>query len=82
MLNWYAMMWRRNRHMKTIDYYMNLPYKLEIISDPDEGGFVAHYPELPGCISVEETVDSVVKIWKIPKEHGLKQHKGLCVSTL
>ena len=30
--------------MKTIEYYMNLHYKLEIDPDSDEGGFVARYP--------------------------------------
>ena len=27
--------------MKTLEYYMNLPYRLEIIPDTDEGGYVA-----------------------------------------
>lgn len=44
--------------MKTIEYYMSLPYKLKIIPDLDEGGYVASYPELPGCITVGETVES------------------------
>lgn len=26
--------------MKTIEYYMNLPYRLELVPDTDEGGFV------------------------------------------
>ena len=43
--------------MKTIDEYMRLPYRLEIVPDPDEGGFAARYPELPGCITVGETVE-------------------------
>ena len=57
--------------MKTIDYYMGLPYKLEIVPDVEEGGYVARYPELPGCISVgstlEETVNHVLdaKEWLI-----------------
>lgn len=36
---------------KRLSYYMSLPYKLEIVKDPDEGGFVSYYPDLPGCIS-------------------------------
>ena len=32
--------------MKTVEYYMNLPYRLEIVKDMDEGGFVASFPEL------------------------------------
>ncbi|MGP1612219.1 MAG: toxin-antitoxin system HicB family antitoxin [Catonella sp.] len=47
--------------MKTIDYYLKLPYKLEIVPDIDEGGFVARYPELPGCITVGDTIEAVVK---------------------
>ena len=47
--------------MKTIEYYMNLPYKMEIVPDSDEGGYVARYPELPGCITVGKTVESVVE---------------------
>jgi len=44
---------------KTIDYYMTLPYKLEIVSDPDEGGYVASFPELPGCITSAETMEDL-----------------------
>ena len=47
--------------MKTIDYYLKLPYKLEIVPDIDEGGFVARYPELPGCITAGDTLEAVVK---------------------
>ena len=47
--------------MKTIDYYLNLPCKLEIVPDMDEGGFAARYPELPGCITVGDTLEAVVK---------------------
>ena len=45
---------------KTIDYYMNLPYRLEIIPDPDEGGFVASYPELPGCLTIGDTMEEAI----------------------
>ena len=45
--------------MKTLDYYMNLPYRLEIIPDADEGGYVASYPELRGCLTCGDTIESV-----------------------
>ncbi len=45
--------------MKTLDYYMGLPYKLEIVPDSTEGGYVASYPELRGCITVGDTLSSV-----------------------
>lgn len=44
--------------MKTLDEYMAMPYRMEIIEDKDEGGFVASYPDLPGCITCGETVES------------------------
>ena len=46
--------------MKNINYYMALPYKMEIVEDKDEGGFVVSYPDLPGCITCGETVESAV----------------------
>lgn len=44
--------------MKTVDEYMKLPYRLELIRDEDEGGYVASYPELPGCLSVGSTAET------------------------
>ena len=46
--------------MKTIDEYMKLPYKAEIIPDLEEGGYVASYPELVGCITCGDTMESAV----------------------
>lgn len=40
--------------MKNLQDYMDLPYELLLIPDP-EGGFAACYPELPGCLTVGET---------------------------
>ena len=47
--------------MKTIDEYMAMDYKLKVVEDPDEGGFVAFYPELPGCITSSETLEEVTE---------------------
>ena len=46
--------------MKTLEEYMKLPYKLEIVPDTEESGYVASYPELPGCITCGETVADAV----------------------
>ncbi len=40
---------------KTLDYYMNLPYTIEIIPDDEDGGYVARVLELPGCITQADT---------------------------
>ena len=34
--------------MKTIEYYMNLPYRLELVPDTDEGGFVSAHTKHGG----------------------------------
>ena len=47
--------------MKTIEEYMKLPYPMEIVPDPDEGGFVVYFPDLAGCITSGETVEQAVK---------------------
>lgn len=46
--------------MRSLDEYMKLPYRLEIVPDTEESGFVASYPELPGCISCGETIAAAV----------------------
>lgn len=46
--------------MNTLSEYLNLPYRMEIVEDPDEGGFVVSYPDLPGCISCGETIESAL----------------------
>ena len=45
---------------KSIDYYLSLPYRMEIIPDTEEGGFTAWYPDLPGCITCSETIEGAV----------------------
>ena len=78
--------------MKTIEYYMKLPYRLEIVSDPDEGGYAARYPDLPGCITVGETMMSALenaedakRVWleaaledgaEIAEPSGLEDYSG------
>ncbi len=43
--------------MKTLDEYMKLPYRMELTPDEYEGGFVVSFPELPGCITVGDTLE-------------------------
>jgi len=45
---------------KTLEYYMSLPYRLEIVPDVEEGGYGARYPELPGCLTCAETMEGIV----------------------
>lgn len=48
--------------MKTVDEYMKLPYRMEIIPDLEEGGYTVSYPDLPGCITCGQTIDELIKL--------------------
>lgn len=47
--------------MNNIEKYMSLYYHMEIIEDPNEGGYIASYPDLPGCLTCGETLEEAVK---------------------
>ena len=57
--------------MKTLNEYMSMSYKMEIIEDQDEGGFVISYPDLPGCITCGETIESAMQI-RAALEEGIE----------
>jgi len=63
--------------MKTIEYYLGLPYKMELVPDMDEGGFVASYPDLPGCLtcgnSLEEALRNAADAKKLWLETALEE---------
>lgn len=46
--------------MKTLNDYVAMPYRMEIMEDKDEGGFVISYPDLPGCITCGGTVENAL----------------------
>lgn len=60
MQKWSNRLWKVNVPMKTLNEYLRLPYRMEIVEDHDESGFVVSYPDLPGCITCGETVESAV----------------------
>ena len=53
---------------------MAMSYRMEIVEDKDEGGFVVSYPDLPSWITCGETVESAVANALDAKKHGLKLH--------
>ena len=57
--------------MKKIDEYMRLPYRMELIPDPDEGGYVVSFPDLPGCLSSGETSEEAIKNAEDAKQEWL-----------
>lgn len=46
--------------MKTLDDYLSMSYRMEIVEDKVEGGFIVSFPELPGCITCGMTVEQAV----------------------
>lgn len=56
--------------MKTLNDYLKLSYRMEIIEDQEEGGYVVSFPDLPGCLTCSETpaaalanADDAKKAW-------------------
>ena len=77
---------------KEIEYYMNLPYKIEIVKDNEFDSYVALCPELKGCITTGETeyealknLEDAKRIWltdalesngNIPEPEAMKKYSG------
>ena len=69
--------------MKTLNEYLKLPYRMEIVEDQEEGGYVVSFPDLPGCITCGETIESAFanaadakKTWiEAAMEEGLPIHE-------
>ena len=60
----------RREMMKTLNDYMKMSYRMKIVEDKEEGGYVVSYPDLPGCITSGETIEAAVanavdakKVW-------------------
>lgn len=54
--------------IKDLNYYMGLPYRIEIVREQEEGGYVLHCPELPGCITCGETVQEGLEMLEDAKK--------------
>ena len=42
---------------KTLEYYMGLPYRVEVVEDTQEGGYALRCPDLKGCMTCADTVE-------------------------
>lgn len=77
---------------KDINYYMNLPYKIEIVKDNEFNSYVALYPELKGCITTGETeyealknLEDAKRVWledalksdsNVPEPEAMRKYSG------
>lgn len=46
--------------MKNLEYYMSLDYRMEVIPDTEEGGYVVRFPDLPGCLTCGNTIEEAI----------------------
>jgi antitoxin HicB len=47
---------------KNLDYFLKLPYTVELTPDPEDGGWVVSVKELPGCLSQGETIEEAMEM--------------------
>ena len=76
---------------KSLEYYLSLPYRIELIREDDETWF-ARVPELPGCITEGDTAEEAAEmiqeamaLWielaieddrKIPEPRPIEEYSG------
>lgn len=51
----------------TVDDYMRLPYRMIVDEDPNEGGYVISFPDLPGCLTCVDALDELPAMAKDAK---------------
>lgn len=61
--------------MKDLNYYMKLNYKIQIVEDKEEGGYVFSCPELDGCITCAKTIEDGIKMI----EDAKKSYFAACI---
>ncbi|MEN6314945.1 MAG: toxin-antitoxin system HicB family antitoxin [Clostridiaceae bacterium] len=57
--------------MKNLEYYMDLNYKIEVVRDETEGGYVLSIPELKGCLTCAEQLDKGMQMLEDAKKQWL-----------
>lgn len=58
--------------MMTLDDYLSLPYRMEVVEDTEEGGYVVSFPELPGCLTCGETIEDALENAKDAKREWIR----------
>ncbi len=56
---------------KSLAYYLALEYPFNVVADP-EGGYVAVYPDLPGCMTQGDTLDELVTMAQDARENWIE----------
>ena len=56
----------------TIESYLALPYRIEVIPEADGSGYTASIPDLPGCMTSAETLPAALELLKDAKRLWLE----------
>ncbi|MGN0070810.1 MAG: hypothetical protein ACI361_03090 [Atopobiaceae bacterium] len=59
--------------MKTIEHYLRLPYRLEIVPDPDEGGMQHAILSFPDASRAETRWMKLCRMLSMLNVYGLRQ---------
>ncbi|HWQ77731.1 MAG TPA: type II toxin-antitoxin system HicB family antitoxin [Anaerovoracaceae bacterium] len=57
--------------MNGLEHYMSLNYRIEVIKDEAEGGYVASYPLLKGCITCAKDIATAVAMLEDAKREWI-----------
>jgi antitoxin HicB len=57
---------------KPLEYYLSLPYTIEIIPDTEDGGYVARIKELQGCMTQADSWEELIQMIEEAKEGWLE----------
>lgn len=68
--------------MKTVNEYIKLPYRMEIIPDKDEGGYVVSFRNFPAARQPENLWKRQLRMPKMPKERGLRPPWKMAFSSM
>lgn len=61
--------------MNTLEYYMGLPYKTEMVRDTQDGSFLLYCPELKGCMTCADTAEAGIKLL----EDAKREYFAACI---
>lgn len=59
--------------MRTLNDYLKLPYKLELVEDPDEGGYVVPIPICPAAFPAARRLKAQWPMRRTPKKCGWRR---------
>ncbi|MCQ2515473.1 MAG: type II toxin-antitoxin system HicB family antitoxin [Saccharofermentans sp.] len=68
--------------MKSLDEYMELPYPMLFRPGSNGRGFLVSFPDLPGCISIGDTIEEAYANAQEAKQAWLERAiaAGVCIS--